>query len=412
MIVQCIVFVVLGFYVLYLLCVGQGFYVVFDPDVYESMYRGLVVNGSFMSDADFYAYVGWRYICGDDPLKLMCWHPPLSAYLIGLSILIFRNQNVMSLIMGFSTLILMFLVSKRILKGFFGILPVYILCLDRMFLSFSSISMLDIYAVFFTVLSVFLYLKALERYRFIPIFMVFLGLALSSKWITGFLIPSLIAHLVLIRRWRFLKYSLMCLPLTIIVYVSVWLPAFLHGHTFQDLFQAHIRGVTGQLWRRYPQVTGIIGKAPFWILLNLLTGISGPGTRQTILISTSGELLEIEPVEYGLHMISYYNPLTWPLTFSSSILALYYSRREGMTGILPPLWFFSFILATSFMGSVFEWYLLPILPAGYLSLAYTMEKIYRDTVRKWIAKTLITIYLILVAIWLLLINIPSFIKIG
>jgi dolichyl-phosphate-mannose--protein O-mannosyl transferase len=64
------------------------------------------------------------------------------------------------------------------------------------------------------------------------------------------------------------------------------------------------------------------------------------------------------------------------------------------------------------MGSVFEWYLLPILPAGYIAIAYVIKNIYIDSKNKRLAKLIIAIYCIAIAVWSLFIKIPDFIPLS
>jgi len=375
-----------------------------------------------VSDADLYAYTGWLYVRGSPeyflnmtsgqrypPLMHITGHPPLAIYLIGLSIIIFNNQNVMSLVFASLTLIATYIISRRVLEeSFFTLIPPFILCLDKMFLSFSTVSRLDIYLTFFTILSVVLYIYALKRPVFFLVFSLVLGLAVASKWSAIFLIPACIIYLVVRRDWRGLKLLLLSLPLALLSYILVFIVFFINGYTFQEFISLNLDVFKGQFERRYQ-----VGKAPFWILLNLLTGISGPGTSRVIYISETGEIVGYEPAIWGLHMIEYFNPFTWPITFSASILAIYYAwRNREYIALFPSFWFFSFLAFMVNMGSLFEWYLLPILPAGYIAIAYTIKNIYIDSKNKRFAKLIIAMYCIAIAVWSLLIKVPAFIPLS
>jgi dolichyl-phosphate-mannose--protein O-mannosyl transferase len=375
-----------------------------------------------MSDADLYAYVGWLYVRGRPeyflntssgqrypPLMHLTGHPPLAMYLIGLSIIVFNNQNIMSLIFASLTLITTYIISRRVLGGtFFTLIPPFILCLDKMFRNLSTVSRLDIYLTFFITLSVILYIYALKRPIFFPVFSLVLGLAIASKWSAVLLIPACIIYLVVRRDWKGLKLLLLSLPLAALSYILVFTVFFINGYTFQEFISLNLDIFKAQFGRRYQ-----VGKAPFWILLNLLTGISGPGTSQVIYISKTGEIIEYGPVVWGLHMLECFNPFTWPITFSASILAVYYAwRNREYIALFPPFWFFSFLAFMINMGSLFEWYLLPILPAGYIAIAYTIKNIYIDSKNKRFAKLIIAIYCIAIAIWSLFIKVPDFIPLS
>ena len=126
------------------------FYIQFEPKVILEDYSISLHKGTVFSDDKLYALAGWRYITGNTPDTINFEHPPLAKYLIGLSELVFKNQAMMSLIFSIMTLFLVYLISKKILHIFpFTILPILILSMDKMYIQFSSFSMLDIYATFF-----------------------------------------------------------------------------------------------------------------------------------------------------------------------------------------------------------------------------------------------------------------------
>jgi len=58
------------------------------------------VSDKGISDAELYSYVGYQYAVGTNPTLLNPEHPPLGKYLIGLSALLFHNENVILVITG------------------------------------------------------------------------------------------------------------------------------------------------------------------------------------------------------------------------------------------------------------------------------------------------------------------------
>ena len=66
------------------------------------------VRSKGVSDATLYTYVGNEYMKGSNPTLLNPEHPPLGKYLIGLSIKVFRNENVILPIFGFIALVTVF----------------------------------------------------------------------------------------------------------------------------------------------------------------------------------------------------------------------------------------------------------------------------------------------------------------
>src|SRR3989337_1894334 len=53
-----------------------------------------------LSDYDIYAIAGYKYLHGDDPLKLDPVSPPLGKLIIGTGITVFRSAIIMNLIFG------------------------------------------------------------------------------------------------------------------------------------------------------------------------------------------------------------------------------------------------------------------------------------------------------------------------
>lgn len=86
----------------------------FEPKSFEKMYlqSQWVISGSknLISDESLYAYAGYRYIRGLNPILLNPEMPPLGKYLIGVSILLFSNQNIATLLMAIFSLVLLFFI--------------------------------------------------------------------------------------------------------------------------------------------------------------------------------------------------------------------------------------------------------------------------------------------------------------
>src|SRR6266403_1395413 len=87
-----------------------------------------------IGDDGLYSYVGYEYITGRDPTTLNAELPPLGKYLIGLSILIFGNQNIFALLSGVMVLCSFYLLNKIIFKDrLLSLVPVFLFSLDPLF---------------------------------------------------------------------------------------------------------------------------------------------------------------------------------------------------------------------------------------------------------------------------------------
>jgi predicted membrane-bound dolichyl-phosphate-mannose-protein mannosyltransferase len=184
----------------------------------EALEKGIFLVKPGISDATLYAYAGWRYMQGVSPDQILFEHPPLGKYLIGLSIAVFGNQNMLGFILGACTLILLYLTAAELGgRGVITLAPV-LLALDRLFITFSHISFLDIYMLFFLTLSTYLFTKALKQTKLLIPFSIAYGLAVACKWTAAFLILPLALTLVIKRRWRTLTYLAATIPLSLAAY--------------------------------------------------------------------------------------------------------------------------------------------------------------------------------------------------
>jgi len=390
---------------LFLVRCSSVFYVHFQPDVILQEYLEFMQGKGFFTDDKIYALAGWLYINGESPDAFNFAHPPLAKYLIGVSELLFKNQAALGLAVSVLTLSFVYLISRRVVAASpFALLPVFILSLDRMYISFSSTSMLDIYATLFVVLSAYLLVNV--RRRWAPVLLyVAVGLALSCKWITAFLLVLLPLYYVVKKDSSQLKYYPLGLALTALTYTLSYAAFFLAGNTLQDFFSLQFNMLTCHQQNRLK-----VGMPPpLWILLNFLTGIEGPTQIQTLFLNPKELTIATTFPESGLALISAYNPLTWPISFSATILTAYYSLKENRQIAAIPLAFLILLASVSY-GKAFIWYLLPVLPFAFISLAYMTDRIYGGSRKRVAAKVTLVLYLILLVVWSVLVEVPPYLK--
>ncbi len=380
------------------------FYTQFDPKVILEEYDISIHKGTVFSDDKLYALAGWRYITGTTPDTINFEHPPLAKYLIGISELIFMNQALLSLIFSVFTLSLVYLISKKILHIFpFTLLPMLILSMDKLYIQFSSFSMLDIYATFFTAFAIFFLILNKGKWSFLFLYIT-VGLALSCKWITFFLIIIIPIYYLLNRNWENLKLYPLGLLIAFLTYSSTYVVFFLAGNSIIDFIYLQLRILGFHQGMRI----GMGAPPPFWILLNFLLGIEGPSEITVIHFDTVTKIFTFATPEKGISLITTYNPLTWPLSFSAVIIALFYLFKENKKMFVIPLVFASLLITIS-TGKPFVWYLLSGLPFAFISLVYVIERIYMNSEKKITAKLIIAGYILSIIIWSLFVNLPSYI---
>ena len=153
-----------------------------------------------VSDATLYTYVGYEYVNGKDPTLLNPEHPPLGKYLIGLSIRIFNNENIILLVFGFITLVTVFTIvllsSQSYLASSFSVFltATHSLFVDQLIHG----PQLELFQLtFFLLLILMLMLFENKRKaRFLILSAFFLGCLLSVK--------TFATHFVLFAMWLFI----------------------------------------------------------------------------------------------------------------------------------------------------------------------------------------------------------------
>lgn len=399
--------VLLGIVVLFCCNVYPSVVATFDFSALEYRYQKWMAEPGnlnwLISDSDLYAYVGGRYVKGVSPDEINFEHPPLAKYLIGMSILVFNNPNVTSALLGVASLLILYEISKRLLgRSMFALVPVYMLSLDRLFIDFSSMSMLDMYLAFFLLLSLLLISHPRSNSRLFA-GMTALGLAAACKLTAILAIPSLAVQVIMTRRnvsWKLFALGASAAGL---VYCLSYTWFFVLGHGLSEFLNLQWNMLMFQFGRRYG-----LPYPPGRLLLTFLTGIVGPETRNILYVDEVSKSITVVTT-YGLAMAREFNPLTWPLCFSGTVMSLYESlKNRNVLRLQACILFFSFLIPFSF-GQGFVWYLLPVIPIGFLLFTNVVKNIGEGmSVKRFLPALLI--YLVALLVWSRLFAMPGFIK--
>lgn len=103
-----------------------------------------------MSDNELYAYAGWHYIRGGDPIGVNFDHPPLGKYLLGLSIVLFNNPLAIFIPIGASLLIVFNLLALKLFQNkLIAFVSVLIFSFDPLFREHLTTTLLDLPLVLF-----------------------------------------------------------------------------------------------------------------------------------------------------------------------------------------------------------------------------------------------------------------------
>lgn len=157
-----------------------------------------------ISDEDLYSYAGYEYIKGKNPILLNPEAPPLGKYLIGLSIILFNNQRVISVITAFLCLFLIFIITKKITNSnLFSSIAVLLTTTNTLFTDqIMHAPQLEIFQLFFILLFIFIFsiFKEKNKYQFLILSGIILGFSLSIK--------VFFLNYILVNSWLLIYYFL------------------------------------------------------------------------------------------------------------------------------------------------------------------------------------------------------------
>lgn len=167
----------------------QFFLRTFDPQFYGDLYSksqyvvGAASEGG-IGDDGLYTFAGYYYLFQKGDVSAVNFeHPPLGKYLIGLSILLFRNENVINVIYFLVLLFITYKLGILILKSkTLSLFAVAILSGDPLFLDHLIRSLLDLPFTTFFILAVYFFLLSFKSTKLLYLSMLFWGAAFSTRF--------------------------------------------------------------------------------------------------------------------------------------------------------------------------------------------------------------------------------------
>lgn len=169
-------------------------------------------------------------------------HPPLAKLGMVLGMKIFGENSFgwrsPGAFLGVASVFLVYLITKELFKDrIMALISSGIFALDGLSLVMSRIAMNDIYFLFFSLLSIYLFIKSSNFFSALA-----LGLAFASKWSTLWTLPILVIfHFVLKKKFSLGYVWFLILPP--LVYLATYVPMFTSGHTFDQFIE-----VQRQMW--------------------------------------------------------------------------------------------------------------------------------------------------------------------
>jgi len=152
-------------------------------------------------------------------------HPPLGKWLIGIGIKLFGYNEFgwrsSSALFGSASVLLIYLIAKRLFKSeFLALSAALLMALDGLSLVMSRVALLDIFLMFFILLTFYFLLK--ENYWLSGLA---IGLGVSTKWSAAFLIPVLLLLTLKLKELnlnQILKRAGQFIFLPMAIYLTSW----------------------------------------------------------------------------------------------------------------------------------------------------------------------------------------------
>lgn len=307
------------------------------------------------------SYAGGAVIKGISPILVLADTPPLGKYLIGLSALVLKNENIIILILGLVSLGFLYLIGQQIYSNkIFALLPLVFLSLEPLFKNqFVYVPLLDIIQLAFLLPSFYFFNQGLRgrgkgQFLNFSLASIFLGAFISTKFfITGLTIISSWYLVILINRH---KKAIMSLTLTLtfalFVLMTSYLKVFLDGEGLRRFF-----GI--QKWIFLYHKSQLILPFSIWPLILFNKWYVWFGDRPVISDSQWR--------------------ITWPVVFVASLVTIIFyflrkipkKREFEVLGI----WVILYILFFSF-GQITARYLVIYIPILYLVAFFGLEKLF------------------------------------
>lgn len=203
---------------------------------YDSIYANK--NGTWMPDESLYAFNGGALLRGENPILVNPEVPPTGKYLVGLSALLFNNENIIILISGILSLVFVFLLGKQIFySSITPLIPPALLSFEPIFLNqFIYTPLLDIIHLLFLLTTFYFFNRTLGKKHTIflgfTLTMIFFGLFISTKFF-GVGIPVVIAFyttLLLQKNFKAAKIFTITFPISILILLMSYIRVLMNGY--------------------------------------------------------------------------------------------------------------------------------------------------------------------------------------
>lgn len=196
---------------------------------------------AIIPDETINSYAAGSYIKGESPVLIAADTPPLGRYLIGLSAIIFNNENIVTLFFASLALFLMYRIGRKVFYfRYLAILPPLVFSFEPIFKNQIIYSpLLDIFQLVFLLSAFYFFNLGLNSKKILLGFSIAslsLGLFISTKFfITGITIVfAWFLVLILRKEKERIKIALLTLPISVFILLLTYVRLFAFHYSLKS----------------------------------------------------------------------------------------------------------------------------------------------------------------------------------
>ncbi|PIS09185.1 hypothetical protein COT75_02910 [Candidatus Beckwithbacteria bacterium CG10_big_fil_rev_8_21_14_0_10_34_10] len=308
-----------------------------------------------IEDEDLYAYSGWKYLTTGKLDQINIEHPPLGKYMIGFSILLFKNQNIGQIFWGIIFLVLFYKLALKTTKNIpLSLALILIFLQEKIFQEQLTHSLLDLSLAVF-LLAFFLNLVSQNKESKINLITqgLLLGIISSLKYPTiGFIAwLTMILYFFVKKEKNILKKILIPGLVAFFVFLFSYFPFFLKNPQPISFFNLQLEALKIHLSHvpEYP-------KGQVFKVLSFNRWLTWWGSEKYI-------------------KTVFWNFL-WPVLSLNFLFSLIFFKKLFKKNLLVNFWSLNYLLFLS-LRLFFPRYLFLLLPFLYLNLCYNGLYLYK-----------------------------------
>jgi hypothetical protein len=205
-------------------------------DRFEHSRFQLPLSQRGIGDDMLYAYGGYTILHGTDPTKIVFDKPAFGLSIIGIFISVFNNPAYYGLFVGLGTILVFFLISKKVFNDtIYASITTILFSLNPLFLIQLTTSLLDVLQLFFLLLNIYFYLQVVSHksYALLLIFLSSLFLGFSAQTKIPVFFPVIlflqIGYLVYKKYWKLILTYGMGIIVSVGIGYAIY---FAYGYSF------------------------------------------------------------------------------------------------------------------------------------------------------------------------------------